>query len=89
MKLSEFFKHDFQDTEDDPGNNFRLFDSIGNVVYVEFYNGWWAKHKYNALRKLINKECSDGYWWKQEYDSDGNETVYTCSDDKYSIQHGD
>jgi hypothetical protein len=77
MKVTKFFNHDFSD------GNFNLFDKHGNKIYSEFYNGWWAKFKYDSNRNQILKEASDGFWSKTEYDSSGEVISYRCSDDGY------
>jgi len=52
---------------------FRIKDSEGNRIYVEYCDGAWIKQEYDSMGKEIYHEESNGYWVKSEYDANGNQ----------------
>ena len=50
-------------------------DNNGNVLYLEYYNGFWERREYDSQGNQTYQEDSDGFWTKREYDSQGN-TIY-------------
>ena len=65
-------------------NNFPLeiFDSNGNPIYFEGFDGFWVKRKFDSNDKKHYYEHSDGFWVKRKFDSDGNVTSYEDSNGK-------
>jgi hypothetical protein len=51
---------------------FKIKDSKGNEIYLEYSTGFWAKYEYDSEDNWIYLENSDGYWAKREYDSEDN-----------------
>ena len=49
-----------------------VYDSNGNIIYIETSDGNWEKREYNTNGNKIYYEDSDGYWYKREYDSNGD-----------------
>lgn len=47
-------------------------DNDGNVIYLEYYNGFWVRREYDSQGNTTYREDSDGFWTKREYDSQGN-----------------
>lgn len=50
-------------------------DNNGNVIYLEYYNGFWERREYDSQGNQTYYENSDVFWTKREYDSEGN-TIY-------------
>lgn len=50
-------------------------DNNGNVIYSEYYNGFWERREYDSQGNQTYYENSDVFWTKREYDSEGN-TIY-------------
>jgi hypothetical protein len=56
-----------------------IYDSNGNVTYVEEIDGYWCRYKYDSRDNETFREDSDGYWCRYEYDSRDNETYFENS----------
>jgi YD repeat-containing protein len=51
---------------------FVIRDKNGNIIYLEYSNGFWSKREYDDRGNRIRYEDSDGYWSKSEYDDQDN-----------------
>jgi uncharacterized protein YuzE len=56
-----------------------VYDSNGNIIYIETSDGNWGKIEYNTNGNLIYIETSDGNWEKKEYDINNNLIYYETS----------
>jgi hypothetical protein len=51
---------------------FKIKDSKGKQIYLEYSTGYWAKSEFDSEGNEIYWEISTGFWAKREYDSEGN-----------------
>ena len=73
--FGQFIKWDFE-----TNGELEIRDKIiGNLIYIEFSNGLWAKYEYDSQGNRIYVENSDGNWSKNEYDSQGECIYYETS----------
>ena len=64
----------------DDNSYIRIVDiDKGNVVYIEYDDGYWEKWDYDVKGNLIYFETSYGYWGKREYDDNGNKIYWEDS----------
>lgn len=61
-------------------NDTFIYDSSGNIIYLEYSDGFWVKHEYDVNDNEIYYEDSDGSWYKKEFDSNGNMLYFERSD---------
>ena len=59
--------------------NYRVYDSMGNQIYIENSYGNWTKREFDSMGNLIYYENSNGYWAKYEYNDQGDEIYYEDS----------
>ena len=76
--IAQQIKWDFK-TNGDLG----ILDKNGNLIYMEFLSGGWAKWEWDSQGKEIYYEDSNKFWVKSEYDSNGR-TIY-CETSKGTI----
>ena len=74
MTIAQQIKWDFE-----TNGNLEIRDKNGNLIYLEFSNGFWAKWEYDSQDNLIYCGDSEGVWIKYEYDSKGNEIYWENS----------
>ena len=65
--------------DDSNNEHYQVFDSNHNRIYLEEFNGYWAKFKYDNNNNMIYYENSLLYWAKFKYDKNGNRTHYINS----------
>jgi hypothetical protein len=53
-------------------SNNKIYDSNGNNIYDEDYEGFWSKSEYDTNNNQIYYEDSDGFWSKREHDENNN-----------------
>tara|TARA_R110001606_G_scaffold23841_5_gene79714 strand:- start:4474 stop:4902 length:429 start_codon:yes stop_codon:yes gene_type:complete len=49
-----------------------VYNTNGNLIYIEYSNGFWIKYEYDNNGNIIYYEKSNGSWRKSEYDDNGN-----------------
>jgi hypothetical protein len=59
---------------------FEIRDKIGNLIYMEYDNGYWSKRKYDLKGFEIYYETSESFWGKWERQLDGEIIYYENSD---------
>ena len=59
---------------------FEIRDKSDNVIYKEWWDGFWVKRKYDSNGKVIFYENSDNFWMKWEWDLHGSVIYYESSD---------
>jgi hypothetical protein len=82
--VAQILKHDFKSK-----GNLYLYDSNGNIIYLETSSGHWYKQEFDSKGNQIYREYSDGYWVKREYNDNGNEIYYERSDGYWIKQEYD
>jgi hypothetical protein len=86
-KQKEIFKNvslTLQDNHDRNDLSGSLSDTNGNLIYIEYTNGYWSKSEYDSNGNEIYYVNSKGYWRKWEYDENGREIYYERSDGYWS-----
>ena len=74
MTIAQQIKWDFK-----TNGNLVIRDKNGNLIYLEYSNGFWAKWEYDSQDNLIYVEDSKGNWEKHEYDSNGDRIYFETS----------
>ena len=74
MTIAQQIKWDFE-----TNGNLEIRDKNGNLIYLEFSNGFWAKWEYDSQDNLIYVVDSKGNWEKHEYDSNGDRIYFETS----------
>ncbi len=58
---------------------FEIKDKMGNTIYLEYDDGYWARLEHNSEGRLIYYENSIKIWAKREYNEQGNEIYFENS----------
>jgi YD repeat-containing protein len=57
-----------------------IYDDKGNMIYIEYSDGWWKRNKYDDNGNMIYEERSDGWWKRYKYDDKGKRIYWEDSD---------
>ena len=58
---------------------FDIRNDRGNVIYLEYDDGYWARWEHNSEGRVIYYENSNKFWAKREYNEKGNEIYFENS----------
>jgi hypothetical protein len=58
---------------------FEIWDGNGNLIYKEWWDGFWRRMEYNLQGQQIYYENKNNLWEKREYDEQGREIYYENS----------
>ena len=76
-----FTQQGYGTTEDSKDYNFKQsYDSNGNMVYYENFEGIWAVWEYNEKRQITRWYNYNGKWEIYEYDHRGNHIYFEDSE---------
>jgi len=59
---------------------FSIKDKNGNIIYIEYEDGYWYKSEFDSNNNRLYFEDSFGVWFKYEYDLRGNKIYFEDSD---------
>jgi len=59
---------------------FEIKDGNGNLIYMEYDDGYWARWEHDSEGRELYYEDSGSFWRKTKRDDNGNRTYYECSD---------
>jgi hypothetical protein len=54
-------------------------DKNGNLIYLEYSCGYWAKSEYDSKGNITHYQNSNGDWAKWEWDSQGKKIYFETS----------
>jgi hypothetical protein len=59
---------------------FEIKDGNGNLIYLEYDDGYWAKWEHDSEGRETYYQNSHSFWAKREYDNKGKEIYFENSD---------